>query len=223
MPPQPRDTLTRDGAPSSVAPRRLGRPPTYAPEDERSMMIRAAYRVLVRHRAGSIPVSDICAEAGLSTRSFYRQFKSKDELLLAMFEAESARAESELAERMDRAADPRAAIEDWVRFFLALAFDSRRRRRVLIMQSPEVTRVSGYAAALARMQERNRAPLIRALEAGAADGSFRHACPASDAVMIQDIVSCFVARRRDAIGLVDANTALAVVLDFLSRAIGMPA
>jgi hypothetical protein len=40
--------------------------------------------------------------------------------------------------------------------------------------------------------------------------------------MIQDIVSCFVPRRRDGIGLVDADTALAVVLDFLSRAIGMP-
>ncbi|WP_242419241.1 helix-turn-helix domain-containing protein, partial [Frankia sp. CpI1-P] len=55
-------------------------------------MIRAAYRVLARADSGSVTVSEILTEAQLSTRSFYRHFKSKDQLLLSMFEEESERA-----------------------------------------------------------------------------------------------------------------------------------
>jgi AcrR family transcriptional regulator len=221
MPPQSHDATKSVGTPGSAAPRRMGRPLMHAPEDERSMMIAAVYGVLARQHSGSIRVSEICAEAGLSTRSFYRHFKSKDDLLLAMFQAEMQRVEDELAERMERSANPAAAVGCWVRFTLALTFDPRRRKRALIMKSPDVTRAAGYAASLARIQERHRVPLVLALRAGAADGSFRHTDPSNDAAMIQDIVTSVMARRRDGVEEGDAESALTTVLDFLSRAIGM--
>ncbi|MFJ8019389.1 TetR/AcrR family transcriptional regulator [Streptomyces sp. NPDC096311] len=221
MPPQPHNTTDSDSVSKPATPRRLGRPLHHAPEDERSMLIGAAYRVLANRQSGSIPVGEICAQAGLSTRSFYRHYKSKDELLLAMFEAEGRRVEIELAEVVDLATGPLVALADWLRFCLSLSFDPRRRRRALVMQSAEVTRASGYAAVFEQMQERHRTPLVRILEAGVADGSFRHARPASDAVMIQDVVSCVITRRWNGVEEADADVALASVVDFVSRLIGV--
>lgn len=185
------------------------------------MLIAAAYQVLSSRQSGSIPVSEICSEAGLSTRAFYRHYTSKDELLLAMFEAEGRRVESELAEVVDLATDPRTALVEWLRLCLALSFDLRRRRRALVMESTEVTRAAGYAAVFEGMQERHRASLVQVLEAGVADGSFRHARPAGDAVMVQDVVSRVLTRRWNGTEEGDAEAALAAVVDFVSRAIGM--
>jgi AcrR family transcriptional regulator len=185
------------------------------------MMIKAAYRVLSERPAGPLPVGDVCAEAGLSTRSFYRHFKSKDELLLAMCEVEDDRVEADLTAAMSRAPNPRAALEAWVRFYLSLSFDPERRRRTLVMTSSEVTRASGYPAALARTQQRHRRPLVRTLEAGVADGSFPATRPDTDAVMIQDLVSSILVRHRDGVEVLDAETAFATVVEFLTRALGM--
>ena len=60
------------------------------------MMIEAVYRLLDRPRTTPLAVSEILTEAGLSTRSFYRHFRSKDSLLLAVFEGESERARDDL-------------------------------------------------------------------------------------------------------------------------------
>ncbi|KJE21644.1 transcriptional regulator, TetR family [Frankia torreyi] len=214
-------TASDEGSQSDAPRRRIGRPLAYAPEEERSMMIRAAYRVLARADSGSVTVSEILTEAQLSTRSFYRHFKSKDQLLLSMFEEESERATAQLTERLASAPDPYTAIGEWIRFYIQLAFEPRRHRRTLVMQTLELHRVAGYAETLARHQELNRAPLIQALEAGAAQGTFRHTRPASDAVMIQDIANNVLLRRRDGIEQNDSETVMATICEFLSRAIGV--
>ncbi len=217
------DLMASDEGSQSDAPRRrIGRPLAYPPEEERSMMIRAAYRVLARADSGSVTVSEILTEAQLSTRSFYRHFKSKDQLLLSMFEEESERATAQLTERLASAPDPYTAIGEWIRFYIQLAFEPRRHRRTLVMQTLELHRIAGYAEALARYQELNRAPLIRALEAGAAAGTFRHTRPATDSIMIQDIVNNVLLRRRDGIEQNDGETVMATIFEFLSRAIGVP-
>jgi AcrR family transcriptional regulator len=184
------------------------------------MMIRAAYVVLSHRASGTVTVNEILAEAGLSTRSFYRHFRSKDELLLAMYEAEAEGAWRELDSRLRRAADPRSAVEEWVRFYVSLASELRRHRRVIVMNSLELIRVPGYAETHARTLDRNRATLVRVLEAGAVDGSFRHTRPASDALMIQDIVGSMLIRRRQGEETQDAESVTGGILEFLGRALG---
>ncbi|HVW44820.1 MAG TPA: TetR/AcrR family transcriptional regulator [Amycolatopsis sp.] len=185
------------------------------------MMIAAAYEALAEAYPGPVSVSKILAEAGLSTRSFYRHFQSKDELLLAMFQAESDRA-TQRVEKLERCAtSPRAALETWIEHYLSLAFEPRLLRRSLIVGSPEVSRVVGFAKALNEMRAAQRAPLERILRAGAADGTFRHTEPVDDAVAIQDLVFSLLNRAREGSEHMNREQARARILDFVARAIGL--
>src|SRR5687767_7006801 len=65
-------------------------------------------------------VDEVLKRAGLSTRAFYRHFAGKAELFLAIFEEESIRASERLAARVDREADPEAAVRTWVAAVLAM-------------------------------------------------------------------------------------------------------
>ncbi|MEE2057241.1 TetR/AcrR family transcriptional regulator [Rhodococcus artemisiae] len=184
------------------------------------MMIKAAYRVLSLEQSHPVTVSAICAQAGLSTRSFYRHFRSKDDLLLAVLTEETNRAADELADRLRKAGPPMAGLEEWIRFFLSLSSEPRRRRRVKVMDSPEIIRAVGYAATMEQISARHRDPLVLILRQGAADGSFRTSTPESDAAIIQDIVmNASFRRRRES---VDENhhIGFAQIIDFVSRAIG---
>lgn len=173
-----------------------GPQPLHEPAEERSMMIKAAYHALSNERPGPVTVGSICAEAGLSTRSFYRHFRSKDELLLAILTEETSRAADELAGRLRNAGTPTARLEEWIRFFLSLSSEPRRRRRVTVMASTEIVRAVGYAATMEEISARHRDPLVSILREGAQDGSFRNTVPESDAAMIQDIVTNVSSRRR---------------------------
>jgi AcrR family transcriptional regulator len=223
-------TADHAGFPADTAPkaggarRRPGPAPSYSPDDERAMMITAAYAVLSRPHPGSVAVSEILAEAGLSTRSFYRHFKSRDDLLIAMFNAETDRMWTRLGRLTERAGSPRAALEMWVDQVLSVAYEPHRLVRTMVMMSsPELTRTRGYAAALERTVRRQRETLARILAAGAADGSFAHTDPATDATAIADIVNGIIQRRRDGVEQMDFAEARAYVLGFLSKAIGTTA
>src|SRR5215469_16576683 len=135
------------GAKAGDARRRPGPAPSYSPAEERAMMITAAYAVLSRPHSGSVAVSEILAEAGLSTRSFYRHFKSKDDLLIAMFDAETDRMWTRLDRLTERAGSPAAALEILVDRVLAVAYEPRRLVRTMVMSSQELTRARGFAAA----------------------------------------------------------------------------
>ena len=58
-----------------------GRPRRYEAADEIEMIVHAALAVMERNGYQDAAVAEILSEAGLSTRSFYRHFQSKDELL----------------------------------------------------------------------------------------------------------------------------------------------
>lgn len=206
--------------PPAAARRRPGPPRTYAPDEERGMMIGAAYEMLAGNPSGPVSLSEILARAGLSNRAFYRHFRSKDDLLLAMFEAESARLEAEVSQLTSAADGPRQALEIWIDRNLAISFDTRRMRRARVMLSPEMTRVAGYALAQTGIHQRQRDELARILERGAAAGVFLHTVPVADASLILDILSRIVVRRHDGVEEMDWDTSRRQVLDFVGRAIG---
>src|SRR6185436_14982334 len=72
---------------------------------------------------------DVLAEAGLSTRAFYRHFDSKDALVLAIYAHDSERARKQMQKRLADAPSPRAALDIWIDETLGLAFDARRAAR----------------------------------------------------------------------------------------------
>jgi AcrR family transcriptional regulator len=102
-------------------------------DDEVRLLVAAGLAVLRRQGATGLTVAEVLAEAGLSTRAFYRHFQSKDELVLAVFEHEAQRSHAALAARLAAASSPRAALESWIDEMLALGFEPRRARRTQVL------------------------------------------------------------------------------------------
>jgi AcrR family transcriptional regulator len=69
----------------SAAARRRGRP-AIPPDQQRKRLLEAARRALQQSDFGSVRVSDVIRAAGMSSRSFYDYFDSKEDLLLALIQ-----------------------------------------------------------------------------------------------------------------------------------------
>src|ERR1700689_2283295 len=92
---------------ASVPGARAGRPRRFEAEDELKILFDAALVVMARNGFQDAAVAEILGEANLSTRSFYRHFESKDQLLCALFRREADAAAALLQVKVDAAATPR--------------------------------------------------------------------------------------------------------------------
>jgi AcrR family transcriptional regulator len=127
-------------------------------------LIGAGWAVLRRRGTAGLTVAEVLAEAGLSTRAFYRHFRSKDELVLAVFEHEAQRRNADLDARLAEADTPREAVETWIDEMLALGFDPPRARRTKVLAT-EGARVQGdFPAEFAAIVAGAVQPLVRVLE-----------------------------------------------------------
>ena len=162
---------------------RPGRPRRYDPAEERSLLLDAAFAVLRTRGWASVTVADILGEAGLATRSFYRHFASKDELLRALVRRDAERFASAVTARVEAAPTPAAALELWLDEILGFGYDRPRAQRAAVLRAATA---GGTLAAdeLRRALLLLQAPLAATLAAGAADGSFPRAEPEGDAGLI---------------------------------------
>jgi AcrR family transcriptional regulator len=190
------------------------------PDDERRAILRAAYRLIGRSESGSTSVSEILAEAGLSTRAFYRHFASKDELILAMYRADSERVAAELASSVAAATGPVEAITAWLDHWLAIAFDPRRANRVRVLASTEARQAAGFARAQAQSLHASLAVLIELVDAGARAGAFATVTPESDARALQAIVNGLLDSRLRGESTPGWQDARAETLDVVGRILG---
>ena len=139
---------------------------------EKDAIMRAAYDLILRNGSHPTSVHDILRETGYSTRTFYRHFRSKDELLVAMYRVDSDRVAATLTAAVAAAATPLDALEAWVDQNLAVVYDARRLRHVAVLSSPEATTAEGYDEAHAVGMAVHRAPLVEALRQGKEAGVF---------------------------------------------------
>lgn len=163
--------------------------------DEATSLVDAGMRVMQRDGVAATTVAAVLAEAALSTRAFYRHFESKEDLLLAVYAAESDAASTRLRARVDLAGDPRAALEAWIAEVLSLAFSSRRapRTRVLFAEGRRLEAARpGQAAAIVDAQLE---PLEALLTRGQETGTFPGARPYDDARSIYALTMALVADR----------------------------
>ncbi|MGW0808954.1 TetR/AcrR family transcriptional regulator [Nonomuraea sp. NPDC002799] len=188
---------------------------------ERERIMTAAYRCLIARNGESVPVTEILAKAGLSTRAFYRHFDSKDSLFLALFRRDSERVLAELQSASTRAASPADALREWVEGFMRLPAEPRRRRRVLALTSPEVQHAGGYASELARFMAAQEAALAQILHRGLDDGSFPWAEPEADARAIRAVLGQAFDEQMRRSATRSAADAAAHVVAFAYRALGM--
>jgi AcrR family transcriptional regulator len=104
----------------STAPRRRrGRPPI--PRDvQRKRLIDAAMALVARGHYEKTTVADIVREAGMSSRSFYQHFASKEDMVAEIVEEHGQRFMAQLIDRLSTPTDPLAAADRALRAFLEL-------------------------------------------------------------------------------------------------------
>jgi AcrR family transcriptional regulator len=167
---------------------RGGRPRRFESEDELRILLNAALVVMERNGYTDAAVADILREADLSTRSFYRHFESKDQLLCALIQREADAAAARLRAKVAAAGNPGEALDAWIDEILSFGYDPVKAARVSVLGSPGAMKAEGYAQEVHHAAEVLTAPLQALLRDGAADGSFPLADPAADAPLIQSVL-----------------------------------
>lgn len=190
-------------------------------DDDREKIIDAAYRCLSERHVSPVPVAAILARAGCSSRAFYRHFRSKDGLFLAMIEKESAA----LSEQLDRIVaehpgTPVEQLEAWVEQLFSLVFDPERRKRVLVIDSDEVRSAKGFREMRVRAHVDRERSLRVILARGRADGSMPLADPGWDAVAISAVVARALVGHAD-LSAGGLRAGVDCVMDFAMRALGV--
>jgi AcrR family transcriptional regulator len=142
---------------------------TYA--DEVRRLVDAAYAVM--RRSGSVDprVADIVQTAELSNQAFYRHFRGKDELLLAVLEDGQRRLVGTLERRMARATPGAGQVQAWIEGVLEQARnpEAAANTRPFALNGARLT--ERYPDATATQRERVVAPLRDAVAAAGADPS----------------------------------------------------
>jgi AcrR family transcriptional regulator len=134
---------------------------TYADEVQR--LRRAGLAVMRRTQSINPKVSDVVREAGLSNQAFYRHFRGKDELLLAILDDGARQLVDYLTHLMDKEAQPVAKIRRWVAGIMAQAADpaAADATRPFVVESLRLA--AQFPEQSTRSEERLRAPLREAI------------------------------------------------------------
>lgn len=185
---------------------------------ERARLMDAALKVMRVNGFQAASVQDILDEAGLSTRAFYRQFRSKDDLLLAMFRTASSRDVEAVAAQVGKAGSPLEGVLAWVDEMLAIAFDRRRLSR-MVMFNQVARQMAGFDEEVGYMRDALSRPLGAALRAGAEDGSFPRAEPPEDSRTLFDLLWSVAGPSRQ----LDRENAREHLLRFCLPALGVQA
>lgn len=167
------------------------------------MILDAAYAAL-RDHGQEFTVANILTAAGVSTRSFYRHFESKDSLLCAMYRRDAEWVALRLTKRLADADSPVEAVEWWIDEIFSFVGDKARAERVAVLGSITGRRVHDIDIEAARARQSLIDPLRAAVESGVAAGVFASRQPALDAELVAAAVmyaaglsAPFVARSHD--------------------------
>lgn len=156
-------------------------------------LLSAALTVLQRAGWWGFKVANVLREARLSTRTFYRHFENKDDLLAALLHHQMTQA----ADRTDRSVAREETPWDQVRAYVAAVID--------MAYVPRFTAPTALFATHWRMLLQDHAaqidsgiaqlirPLEKALAYGAAQGDFPAVRPAEDALSIFHLVASMTA------------------------------
>lgn len=144
-----------------------------------------------------LTVADVLSGSGLATRSFYRHFESKRDLLNAMFAHDAEAFAAALTARVQAAATPTAAVKVWLEEILGFGLGRPRAGRAAVLGSASAMQAV-TPDQLVRVRAMILAPLSTALAAGRSDGSFPVIDIDHDAAAISAIGWDASARLRDA-------------------------
>lgn len=184
------------------------------------MLLDATTAVMRRNAYASATVQDILTEAGLSTRSFYRHFQSKDDLLKAIYRRDAEQAAKSIADRVAAAPSPLQAVEEWIDELLSFGYEARRARRVAMIRAEITRKANGFEDEEEYACQLMTGPLVAALKAGKKDGMFPSTVPDRDALAIYALTSQAWAWALDGRFGLSRKAALQHILRFCLPALG---
>jgi AcrR family transcriptional regulator len=196
----------------------MAKPTPPEPSDERARIVDATYRVLATGESAS--VTEVLREAGLSTRAFYRHFDSRDELLLALVRREYATMRERLGSAAAAELAPPEALLAWITELLRASSSRRRRHRVSVLSSEEVTRAKGYLVTSRKLYHDMQEDLAALIDRGVRDGSLPWGDPGPDArSILAAVLEAFQEQVRD-VAPNSADESITQVAGFALRALG---
>jgi TetR/AcrR family fatty acid metabolism transcriptional regulator len=143
-----------------------------APVDKRDAILRAATEVFARHGYFQAQVADVARAAGVAAGTVYLYFRSKDDLLVSIFERTMEEAITEGRAALTGVADPRQRLERLARMHLerlgrdrdlAVVFQVELRQSTKFMERFSSTFLRDYIGMLREtIVEGQKAGLFRA-------------------------------------------------------------
>lgn len=166
-----------------------------AARGEVERLVRAAFTVIEKSGGLDPKVSDILAEAGLSNQAFYRHFRSKHELLVAVLDEGIRGLADYLAARMEAAENPAAAVREWVRGMAAQALDPAGAKASRPFALARGRLAEAFPSEVAGSREQLTAPLRAALAAALASEALDSVAPEQDAELLYHLMMGWIEAR----------------------------
>jgi len=164
-------------------------------QDEIERLVGAAFTLIERTGNLEPKVSDILAEAGLSNQAFYRHFRSKHELLVAVLDEGIRGLADYLERRMSTSPDPVSAIREWVRGMALQAQDPNGARASRPFALARGRLAEEFPAEVFEAQSTVTTPLEQVLERAKSSAPFESVDPAADAETAYHLVMGWVQAR----------------------------
>jgi AcrR family transcriptional regulator len=190
-------------------------------QDERSRLLTAAMDVLQRSGWWGFKVESVLRQAKLSTRSFYRHFDKKSDLLLALLEYEVGGGAIHLRRVTDAAETPAEKVRAYVTTTIDMAYLEDLAKPSSLFASHWRELLPEYPEELGRVTERMVAPLADAIQSGKDSGDFQSDDPVADAKAIYFLVASMTADQAAGGGSTPREEVEHIVMPFISRALGM--
>jgi AcrR family transcriptional regulator len=183
----------------------------------------AARAVLARSDWSNLKVSAVLHEARLPTRAFYRDFRGKSELLLALLEQEIATFAGQIRQALAGCDTPTEQLSCWIERNIAVGYDDRTRGRARFFAYVAESLAEEFPFEVSRIRKLLIDPLHEVIATGKETGVFPAARPDPDAIDIWLMTSTLM-RDPMAGGLGEAYTStledrIQLVLDFALRAL----
>jgi TetR/AcrR family fatty acid metabolism transcriptional regulator len=102
--------------------------------DKRERILTAAERIFARHGFFAAKVADVAKEAGVADGTIYLYFKSKDDLLISVFERRMQQLLAEIRAAVVHKARPRDQLRAFVKTYLQLVHDEPTASEVLTIE-----------------------------------------------------------------------------------------
>jgi len=181
----------------------------YAREAER--LVQATLRLIQQRGVLEPGVAAIVRTAGLSNQAFYRHFRSKHELLVAVLDEGIRLLATYLEQRMARVASPGEQVREWIRGICEQALHPRGAAATRPFAVGRAEIAARFPEEVARSERQLTEPLRRALAAARAAGELPGVDPQRDTEALHHLAMGWMEARLEAPGFARREDAERIV------------